>query len=79
METVREPRLVERGTQEEAEHGIGAVLPMYFRPPRVCPLQRKGSADFIIASLEAETFCETRWYRVIFVALELLKGDFFIF
>lgn len=33
----REPRLVGRGTEEDAEHGLGAGVSM--RLSRVCPLQ----------------------------------------
>ena len=33
----REPRLVERGRSEKAEHGLGAGVSM--RRSRVCPLQ----------------------------------------
>ena len=35
----REPRLVERGTEETAEHGLGAGESI-FRPARVRPLLR---------------------------------------
>ena len=36
---VREPRLVERGTEKEAEHGLGAGMPIGSHP-RVRPLLR---------------------------------------
>ena len=65
-EPVREPCQVRVGTEKDAEHGLGAG-PSIGRRSRVRPLKR----------VEAEgSLCETRWYRVIFVALEFLRGDF---
>ncbi len=57
-ETVREPRLVEGGTQEAAEHGLGAEMPIG-RHFRVRPLTR----------FEVLFKHESRWYRVNFTPL----------
>ena len=56
---VREPCKVRVGTEEAAEHGLGAGA-LTGRCPRVRPSQRQ----------EASFTCETRWYRVDSVALE---------
>ena len=65
---VREPRLVERGTKEGAEHGLGAGGSIS-RPARVRPLLRQ----------EADFFCETRWYReVMTLALGFPRTGFYL-
>ena len=65
-ETFSEPGLVRAGTAEAAEHGLGAGVSIG-RHSRVRPLLRE----------EADFFCETRWYRVNFVALGVFQGRFF--
>ena len=78
--TVREPCLVEMGTQETGEHGLGAGLSTG-RQSRVRPLKRF-EANTVIANQCAHwcgnlpVICKLRWYHGKFYRPCFCKGDF---
>ena len=74
---VREPRKVGGGTGKEAEHGLGAGLSIG-RESRERPLTRFEANILSLLGCRAACgdvrFCESRWYRVGFVALGVFRG-----